>query len=218
MTTGLIEQGRLFSLVNMQVDEARSNERMTGSIEGLGALGRFTANLEWGFNRLVKSLVGQAPNRVFYSPDGKIGRVLLFKGIEQPYGAYFQAFEQVDDRFRVLEWADFECSKLEQLEGHILRLRDRFQMAGDLIERPVSVFGIRRTEEFIHLSSVSLIAGASEEQPSFYYHYRFNHIGHRAVSMGRITEGFLQEVDALARNQMASVPQEVLDYAHPFPG
>ena len=187
----------LFHLVNKLVREARRNEKTMGP--------------EWGVEKLVHSLSHQAPNRLYFNSQGNICSVLIFSENSRPYESFIQVARLEEEHWQTVHAETISCVDVDALEQEISWWRRRYQMRGDLIERPSGVFRVIGGTEILDGSFVH-VADAKPKLPVSYY-YQIGGLGPRLLAVdvgGKIDLG-----DSVL-NPLVKPPKEITAYARPF--
>lgn len=185
----------LFNSVNRHIREARQAERIS-------------PNTKWNVTALVENLIRQAPNRLYFAPDGRFCWVLMFSEDGLRYQARIEILQILDNNPELVKGESFIAVNSKALEQEITWWRRQFSMSGDLIEEPITILQSQSYErEFVHL--------AGSDLDPFYYRYNIGMIGPRLLVIGRGTDYRLREGEVFTR--IPGLPREILDYSNPFP-
>lgn len=199
------------SITSFLVKEGRRNERMQTSQDG--------AN-HWGekVGPLLKSLVGQTPNRMYCSDDGRIVRAVMYSDSEEgfPFSAYWEMLENksgTGEKWEVKRREFLIGTDREAIDYEIRRIRGRFELRRDLLAQPDEVVLVENSPnghsvgDFIHT--------VNSPRGPFSYRYSLSPLGPRSVglylnrSMDEITTG--EQVSILS-----SPPKGILEHSDPF--
>ena len=187
---------RLFDVTNFLVKEQRRNEMVSGT-NGL-------------VEKLVSHLAQQAPNRVYFSPNERICRVLFFSENHRRYQAYIETAQLKQGIPHPVKWEYMSGVSPDALEQEIQWWRQQFGMKGDLIENPSLVLKVVTRKgylgnEFIHVRM--------DETPPMFLHYYLTNLGPRMLQINQGTNlGLENEVLV----PLQAPPTEILQHAHPF--
>lgn len=186
-----------FHLVNRLVEEARRNKELIGT--------------EFGVEKLIHNLSRQAPNRLYCNREGHILSVLIFSEKNRPFEAFNQIAKLEDDRWQPVRSETVSCIDVGSLEQEISWWRRRYQMIGDLIEKPSGIFRVIGGKDLLDGSFVHV----SDIKPglSVLYYYYISEVGPRLLAVdvgGKIDVG-----DAVLA-PLVKPPEEITAYARPF--
>lgn len=185
----------LFNLVNRSVGEARQFEKINPATRESVSV-------------LVKNLVRQAPNRLYFASDGRFCWVLMFSEDHYKYQARIETLQILEGNPQPVRGEDISAANLKSLEQEIAWWRRQFRMSGDLIEGSITVLQSKNhANEFVHL--------ADPDVDPFYYRYSIGSVGPRLLAIGRGTGYQLREDEEFTI--IPAPPTAILDYSHPFP-
>lgn len=159
---------------------------------------------------LLRKLVQQAPNRIYFAPDGKMTRILLYTAYTEPktlYQGYMESVQFQGLLPSIIKGEFLICRRSEDLETEIRRFRARYGAMGDLLEQPSRIYEKvipGRETEFIHLGQGNGI--------NVFYRYYISVLGiPRTVSMGLVTRDTLAGAEPISH-----LPKEIFKQTHPL--
>lgn len=183
----------LFNLVNRSVREERHFEDINPNTKFV--------------DKLIANLIRQAPNRLYFAPDGRFCWVLMFSEDDYRYQARIETLKILDEVPQLVRGEDMCAASPAALEEEIRWWRRQWTMSGDLIGEPITVLQSRNHDnEFVHLAGPDL--------DPFYYRYSIGVIGPRLLAIGRGTDYQLREDEEF--EIMPSPPKTILEYSYPF--
>ncbi len=206
MVTEKKELHPLFQSINFQVKEAARNEQMSRETDEQGLppfLGQEAKNL------LVRNLVRQAPNRIYFDGQGRVCRVLLFSEKDLEYESYMEIVEPAEQP-SALDWRTvksqyFDGASPQDIEKELAFWCTRFDMRYDLLQEPTEVLEVLANSgtEYVHV-----LRG----QRPIYYHYTLTAQGFLTLSLSLTENPHIGTLTKIVQ----SVPQTVVEYSHPF--
>lgn len=199
----------LLHMVNRMVWEARRNDE-------LGKVNTGNSDLFSSTEKLLGNLTRQAPNRIYFGPEGIVCRVLFFNEKGFSFQARIETLRMLPEP-EVVKSESIATSTLSDLEREIMWWRRQFGMRGDLLADPYRVLErIDSPGEFVHIGKISGKSSANNSYPGTVncrYHQtnlngpRFSDLGLNKVYRVRRQETF-RVID--------NIPQLISRHMYPF--
>lgn len=213
MSTFTQERGEyeLFHMVARMVWEARRNDAIKQKYEDTDNSDLFPST-----ERLLKSLTQQAPNRIYFGPDGRVCRVLFFSENGLPYQARIETIELGDDP-KIVKSEGISGRSIAALEQEITWWRRQFRMPGDLLTNPLMV--LESTEEpgeIVHIGGIEKQIGSLVTVSDLVYcrYYQSSLNGPRFIDLGAGSDYKIRDEEF---RRLDSPPAFILRHLNPFP-